>query len=569
MRVVFSILRTGELSLSICEGTTPIHMWRIQDDPERSKILRPLRSLLSDPAFRFPQREKDGIFESILDDGLVTEFLGSMPCPLISDPIWRFPSAKADFTALQRVFSRLQTAKPPAHAAEVVIAGNVGGAPTGHDPKLLSEFQEIKAEMKARNPIGKVGMKAAAVKIAQALETKFISDSVAAYGGKYEEVALHEADTLSIALRTLTSEFLLTANDGLTIICYLYELVSDPQGLPVGSFCAIVQTINDMVQKGNRSTKDVKFGQALDYACIDGLQTRLALLKRVIQTKKRIAGETDYRYATPENIFSVTSQVVREHLGDMLLGTAFKHLPFSQNKSSYHLTGIIQVLKELTDVRTQCLSAEYETSMNRTLDAYKVSILKHPDFLQLSDEEATCFLRLLKPMMEAFCVELEKLFETYMAEDLLKTTVAKQTLPFPPDVSAEGFLESTFSTMLTEHSAPLREIAGAADQKLAAHYKREYSDIVRQIIKGFGQLATSVFLSDVPKMAHEKRRLEEIYTTVIKIIEGRRLDYKNETVLGRITALTIKLCDTYRLGRPCSDEEIELMLSAKCGDLRP
>lgn len=548
MKLVTNILRTGNLSISIHEGSTAVYEWHI-DPHEHSKYLRLVKKSLSDPKISFPSKEKEGAFENTFDDKLLPEFLKNMPPAQISDPIWRSPSAEKDFTAIQRVLSRLQTAKPRAHGVEIAIAENIGGAATGHDTKLLSEYKTIKAGIESRRVVEKKGLEKMADEVADALRHNYVKDAVSEYSAKVEDV---ETEPLTLALEAITSEFILSANEGPIILNYLHELVSSGEELPVGSFCAMVQTINDMIQKGKKSTGDVKFGDQPDYSCSDGLQTRLALLERVIQTKRKQAGEASYMFATPEKIISVAQGLVNDNLKNMLLKTAKENFSFPQNKWDGHLTGIISLLAELTRVDAQRSSAEFRENLDRALKAYKMSTLTNPYVFGMSAEEADDFLRSLLPLMEAFCVELEGLFKNAMVDDSFKKIVAEQTLPFPPGTSAEGFLENTFVAMLTDPNAPLREIAGDADQKLSNNYKKEYVDVVKGIIKKHGK-PTSIFLSDKIKMQREAEHRLQVLKEITQKIADNKLDYKDPAILEQITELTIALYND----RPSDDEKLE------------
>lgn len=480
MKLIIERLRTNEHEITVLEGATPVFTFRTQDPRKWELTLHSAQG----KKITFPKKV-DAPFELMIDNSQLPVILNKFKDDLVNtNPIWKSASAQTDFSDLQCLLSRMQTAKPQGHGVEIAIQQNVVGAPTGHDSLLLKEYQEIVAELKPDLPDDKATIKGKAIEIARLISEKYPLDSVKEYGA-YDK----DDKSLELAVKCLGSGFLQSAVDGPVVITYMHKLLTHE--LPVGVICNIVQTLNDMMQKGQKTKFDVAYGEQEDYSCTDGLETRTALLRRVVKTKMRAEAEAKFIIATPANILKVAEGVSLERLKKALVETEFEHLSFPKFKQSlkegnlYYLQ-MIFILNSIIATNAQCLKTDFEKALEKALENYKQTTLFST--YGFTPEEADTLIAEIKPMLETFSLQVTQFLnaETQSPENKFKKTVEEQMYRDFPETSAIGYLEQVCDAILK--SDILRDadfMAGVTkdlEERYKKHYKKELEVIIKEIV---------------------------------------------------------------------------------------
>lgn len=526
MKLIIKRLRTNEHEITVVEGETPVFTFTT---PEARKWELKLQSAEGKKII-FPKRV-DTPFELTIDDSQLPGILNRFKEDLVNtNPIWQSDSAQTDFSHLQCLLSRMQTAKPQGHGVEIAIQQNIVGAPTGHDSLLLKEYQEIVAELKPDLPDDKGTIAHMAIEISRLISEKYPLDSVKEYG------AYDKADkSLGLAVKCLQSDFLQSAVDGPVVITYIHKLLTHE--LPVGVICSIVQTLNDMMQKGQKTKFDVAYGEQEDYSCVDGLETRTALLRRVVKTKMRVEAEAKFIIATPANILKVAEGVSLEGLKRALIETEFEHLSFPKFKQSlkegntYYLQ-MIFILNSIIATNAQCLKTDFEKALEEALENYKQTTLFST--YGFTPEEADTLIAEIKPMLETFSLQVTQLLnaETKSPENKFKKTVEEEMHRAFPEGSAIGYLEQACDAILK--SDILRDadfMAGVTkdlEERYKKHYKKELEIIIKEIV--FRESSHPIQHSGLkffpaPKVSGET--LKRILKPLTERIEVEHLDCKD------------------------------------------
>ncbi len=525
MRLLIKKLSTDEIEISELENNTPVRTWLIPND--QKKIQQRLKKLVEeiDKSLNLETDVPISI-DDITDTTKIIKFIKSeTKINLVpTSPIWRCDSAQEDFSALQRLLSRIQTAKPEVeYQIDIPIQANIAHAATGHDRILLSEYTKLKS--------GTTVLKASELdnaieRITSSLNKNFIDDAVKHY--KYDKIVA-EADkqgviaelekSLGAAIKTLHREELRSANEGPHIITYLDKLIA--QELATGSFVSIVEALDNLFE-----------GE--QFVCTDGSKCRIAKLNRSIQTLQKIEKEIGRHCATQRQIVDTSNSVIMEKFQAILnqMLEEFKKsndaLKIVYSKSSY-FRELIWSLRVLSAHETQCLKIEFNDCLKKHFEDRKVCLLKEDG---LSEEEAIEFHSNLLKMLEAFCLALDEVFIYAVESEEFKYKVSeKHHIPFPDSTNTEGFLEQSCLNMLHEtEDNTLFILASQAEDNFTISYKKACNNWVKKSVKD--ELKThrqTTFFANP-----DEERVEQISSVVFKTMEKLEIGFFDSETIQKI-----------------------------------